>query len=150
MERDKYDYSEIRMRGFAIIAPMYLEDKFAGYHGGIGVFLALGATQDPPMKPNGRTVCLDIGTLASICDVRRTTQAVTETADRIKVGDEVEVFQATISPWTVPSEVGIRGVVTGIMSEIGWLRDSENCIDVAVVEIGEDNAFALCDVRKVC
>jgi hypothetical protein len=46
MERDKYDYSEIRMRGFAIIAPMYLEDKFAGYHGGIGVFLALGATQD--------------------------------------------------------------------------------------------------------
>lgn len=99
---------------------------------------------------HGDTVCLDIGTLASICDVRRTTQAVTETADRIKVGDEVEVFQATISPWTVPSEVGIRGVVTGIMSEIGWLRDSENCIDVDVVEIGEDNVFALCDVRKVC
>ncbi|MDO8269594.1 MAG: hypothetical protein Q7T54_02900 [Candidatus Levybacteria bacterium] len=46
MERDKYDYSEIRMRGFAIIAPKYLEDKFAGYHGGIGVFLALGATQE--------------------------------------------------------------------------------------------------------
>ena len=45
---------------------------------------------------HGDTVCLDIGTLASTCDVRRTTQAVTETTDRIKVGDEVEVFQATI------------------------------------------------------
>ena len=97
---------------------------------------------------HGDTVCLDVGTLASTCDVRRTTQAVTETTDRIKVGDEVEVFQATINPWTCEGEIGQRGVVTGIISKIGW-RNS-HCIDVDVVEIGEDNAFALCDVRKVC
>lgn len=68
--------------------------------------------------------------------------------DKIKVGDEVEVFQATINPWTCKGEIGQRGAVTGIISEIGW-RNS-HCIDVDVVEIGEDNAFALCDVRKVC
>lgn len=66
----------------------------------------------------------------------------------IQIGDMVEVFQATVNPWTDPEEIGTRWRVTGFASEIGW-RDNGRCIDVDIVET-DDNAFALCDVRKVC
>ena len=64
----------------------------------------------------------------------------------IAKGDTVEIYQS-LGPKTEPDDVGFVSEVRWV-HEIGW-RNS-HCIEVDVVEIGEDNAFALCDVRKVC
>lgn len=95
---------------------------------------------------HGDTVCLDVGTLASVCDVRRTVKEVTRTIDHgINVGDEVEVFQATGST-TMECDVGAKGIVRRICN-----GDSTVQLDS---KVGTKKALggwvSLCDVRKVC
>jgi len=63
----------------------------------------------------------------------------TETADEIKVGDDVEVFQATHEIWTRADEIGTKGTVKRI--------DAERLIPV--VFLSNNGAYALQDVRKV-
>ena len=56
--------------------------------------------------------------------------------DEIKVGDVVEVFQATDANWTRADEIGIKGTVQRINMS-------------GVVYLSNDGAYALQDVRKV-
>lgn len=60
-------------------------------------------------------------------------------ADEIKVGDDVEVFQATHEIWTRADEIGTKGTVKRI--------DAERLIPV--VFLSNNGAYALQDVRKV-
>jgi hypothetical protein len=60
--------------------------------------------------------------------------------DKIKVGDVVEVFQATDSNWTRADEIGIKGTVTSI--NMGGHM-------IPVVYLSNNGAYALQDVRKV-
>jgi len=61
-------------------------------------------------------------------------------ADEIKVGDLVEVFQATDANWTRADEIGIKGTVQRINMS-GRM--------IPVVYLSNDGAYALRDVRKI-
>lgn len=83
------------------------------------------------------SVCLSANVHARwpICCV----EVVRTEPDEIKVGDVVEVFQATHEIWTRADEIGTKGTVKRI--------DAERLIPV--VFLSNNGAYALQDVRKV-
>jgi hypothetical protein len=85
---------------------------------------------------NRRVVVLDNGFEWPLSCV----EVVRAEPDKIKVGDVVEVFQATDSNWTRADEIGIKGTVTSI--NMGGHM-------IPVVYLSNNGAYALQDVRKV-